>query len=450
SVFVAVAFAFDIASRLTRPLHLLALGTKAIAEGNLSPQSATPSSADELGSLIQSFNSMTRQLSIAQQQTEESQSALESAKAYLELVLAHMSAGVIVLDADFKLVSCNEAVSRILRQDISVYVGDMLSQVGGIGSFLASITAAFSDMKAHTAAEGIGAEKHYWQKQIEIAVETSQSSQDITLLVRGSYLPVKGETGYIVVFDDVTEIVSAQRATAWGEVARRLAHEIKNPLTPIQLSAERIPLKLREKLDEPDRQFLDRSTQTIINQVTAMKCMVDDFRDYARAPQATLTPLEINSLVEDVVHLYAGNDMQDAITLHLTDVLPRIMGDATQLRQVIHNLLQNALDATDEILADTRPQIVIRTEKITYQDVVNTPCIAVRLSVTDNGPGFPQKILAQIFEPYSTTKERGTGLGLAVVKKIVDEHHGRIDVQNRIGTHGAAVSVLFLRLADEA
>ncbi|MCL1886384.1 MAG: ATP-binding protein [Betaproteobacteria bacterium] len=451
AVFAATAAAFQIASNLTRPLLLLAQGTKAVAEGDLSPKPAMTSS-DELGALIQSFNEMTLQLAEARAQTEKSRIDLEAAKAYLELVLANMSAGVIVLDHTLRLVSCNEPVTRILRQNLKSYIGLPLSDIAGLNTFFSAITQAFSELSAKAAAndkENMAGQ--HWQKQIEILQPTDDGEpHDIMLLARGSRLPVEGQSGYIIVFDDITGIISAQRSLAWGEVARRLAHEIKNPLTPIQLSAERLQIKLEDKLDQPDAQFLDKSTQTIINQVTAMKRMVDDFRNYARTPPAQLAPLDLNNLVEDIVHLYTGDDAHNIIHASLSPDIPWVMGDETQLRQLIHNLLQNALDAVAESVHDEKDprRIDVITEKVTYHNAANEICIAARLSVRDNGPGFQHKMLSRIFEPYATTKERGTGLGMAVVKKIVDEHHGRIDVQNRQDTNGAIVSVLLLQLAQ--
>lgn len=455
AVFAATAIAFQIASNLTRPLLLLAQGTRAVAEGDLSPR-INVTTPDELGTLVQSFNDMTRQLAEAREQTEKSRTALETAKARLESVLANMSAGVIVLDQAFGLVSCNESVTRILRQDLAARTGEPLSAIKGLETFAVAITQAFSEMSAQTAASGKEMPWHYWQKQIEVpqppAEEEREEAHDIMLLARGSRLPVEGENGHIVVFDDITEIISAQRSLAWGEVARRLAHEIKNPLTPIQLSAERLQMKLAGKLAETEAQFLGKSTQTIINQVTAMKQMVDDFRNYARTPPAQLAALNLNRLVEDIAYLYAGDNSRDKVYTHLEPGLPRIMGDETQLRQVIHNLLQNALDAVDEVPPSPgfTPRIDVTTEKVTYHNASGEICIAVRLSVMDNGPGFQQKILSRIFEPYTTTKARGTGLGMAVVKKIIDEHHGRIDVTNREDTNGAIISILLLQLAQEA
>ena len=454
AVFTAIAIAFQITANLTRPLLLLAQGTKAVAEGDLSSR-ITVTPHDELGTLVQSFNDMTRQLAEAREQTEKNRVALETAKARLESVLANMSAGVIVLDQAFALVSCNESVTRILRQNLGARAGELLSAIKGLETFAAAIAQAFSEMSAQTAASGKETPWHYWQKQIEVPQppeKEGEEAHDITLLARGSRLPVEGEIGYIIVFDDITEIISAQRSLAWGEVARRLAHEIKNPLTPIQLSAERLQMKLSDKLAEAEAQFLDKSTQTIINQVTAMKQMVDDFRNYARTPPAQLAALDLNRLVEDIACLYAGDNSRDSIYTYLDPDLPQIMGDATQLRQVIHNLLQNALDAVDEVPPEPSflPRIDVTTEKVTYHNASGEICIAVRLSVMDNGSGFQQKMLSRIFEPYTTTKARGTGLGMAVVRKIIDEHHGRIDVANREDTHGAIVSILLLQLAPKA
>jgi nitrogen fixation/metabolism regulation signal transduction histidine kinase len=246
-------------------------------------------------------------------------------------------------------------------------------------------------------------------------------------------------------------MISAQRSVAWGEVARRLAHEIKNPLTPIQLSAERMQMKLADRLDPQGAELLKKGTDTIVTQVDAMKRMVDDFRDYAKAPPAVLDPLDLNELVENILHLYLSEDGSDVIHAALAPDLPRVMGDATQLRQVIHNLLQNAQDALADALPPGEPaRIDVVTETIHYEDADGATGTAVRLAIVDNGPGFAPKILSRAFEPYVTSKVRGTGLGLPVVKKIVDEHGGRIDVANRADGSGASVSVLLLKLAPEA
>jgi nitrogen fixation/metabolism regulation signal transduction histidine kinase len=273
----------------------------------------------------------------------------------------------------------------------------------------------------------------HWQQSFELhataispAVQLrDDKSQHITLLVRGAVLP---NNGRLLVFDDISEIVSAQRAQAWGEVARRLAHEIKNPLTPIQLSAERLEMKLTGKLQEPEQLLLNKSVKTIVDQVDAMKRLVNEFRDYARLPVAELLPLDLNALVQDVMQLYGAENATVPVYAQLDPACPIIQGDAQQLRQVVHNLLQNAQDATE---GQDKPTVSIATQWVPGSG-------RVRLVVRDNGPGFPPEILKRAFEPYVTTKSRGTGLGLAVVKKIADEHSARIDLKNR-GLEGRVV-----------
>jgi len=446
AIFGAIAAAFLIAGDLAQPLLVLAEGTKAVAEGNLSPRPIVASS-DELGTLTQSFNTMTRQLSEARMSVERNRTALENAKAYLESVLANMSAGVMVLDGHFRLVTCNESVERILHHDFDPHIGKPLVNIDGLEPLATAITKAFSEQSAQSAGS---TEEFHWQKQIEVPRRAASADNDnnLTLLARGSYLPIAGGKGYIVVFDDISDVISAQRSIAWGEVARRLAHEIKNPLTPIQLSAERLQMKLETKLADADAAMLTKSTATIVNQVSAMKRMVDDFRDYARTPPAVLTPLSLNALVEEILHLYTAGDERDIIHAVLGADLPQVMGDETQLRQVIHNLLQNAQDAVADRPADAeKPRIDVLTETVHYQDSDGDSRTAVRLSITDNGPGFSSKILSRAFEPYVTSKAKGTGLGLAMVKKIIDEHGGRIDIKNQSSGTGAKVAILLLKLA---
>jgi len=453
AIFGAIASAFLIAGDLAKPLLLLAEGTKAVAEGNLSPRPIVATS-DELGTLTQSFNMMTRQLFDARASVEKNRTELENAKAYLESVLGNMSAGVMVFDDRFTLVTCNESVERILQHDFELHIGKSLGEIADLSAFSEAITRAFSEQSAQFAADNAGFEHLHWQQQIEIprsagaGAGESERGHDITLLARGSRLPVAGGTGYVVVFDDISDVISAQRSMAWGEVARRLAHEIKNPLTPIQLSAERLLMKLESKLAPQDAAMLSKGTATIVSQVSAMKRMVDDFRDYAKVPPAVLISLNVNALVEEILHLYLVGDERDIIHAALAPGLPRVMGDATQLRQVVHNLLQNAQDAVGDRAKDAPvARIDVVTEQIRYKSSSGDERTAVRISIVDNGPGFAPKILARAFEPYVTSKPRGTGLGLAMVKKIIDEHGGRIDIQNRSDASGAKVSILLLKLA---
>ncbi|MES3022535.1 MAG: ATP-binding protein [Pseudomonadota bacterium] len=461
AIFGAVASAFLIAGNLAAPLLVLAEGTRAVAEGDLSPRPIVATS-DELGTLTQSFNTMTGQLFEARSSVERNRAALQSAKVHLESVLANMSAGVIVLDADFNVVNSNEAVQRILQHDVGGHVGRPLTEITGLERFSSAVIKAFSTQSAQSAAGG--RQRVHWQQEIEIARgadPTVAFEHDVTVLARGSRLPVGVGSGFIVVFDDISEVISAQRSIAWGEVARRLAHEIKNPLTPIQLSAERMQMKLAKHLGPADLDLLNRGTATIVNQVDAMKRMVDDFRDYAKAPPAQLQPLDLNSLISEILHLYLSGDESDMIHAVLAPGMPAVMGDPTQLRQVVHNLLQNAQDAMNEYASSEagaggraagapRGRIELTTEAIHYQSAEGGSGTAVRLAIVDNGPGFAPKILARAFEPYVTSKARGTGLGLPMVKKIIDEHGGRIEIGNRTDGTGASVLILLLKLAPAA
>ncbi|RYF00234.1 MAG: PAS domain-containing protein, partial [Oxalobacteraceae bacterium] len=409
----------------------------------------------ELGTLTRSFNAMTGQLFEARSAVERNRASLQSAKAHLESVLANMSAGVIVLDAEGVVVNSNDAAYRILQVEPGAMAGP-LNRIAGLEHFSNTVTRSFSAQSAHVAAER--RKRAHWQQQIEIPRDAQRKTgaadeqeHDIVLLARGSRLPVGADSGFIVVFDDISDVITAQRSVAWGEVARRLAHEIKNPLTPIQLAAERMQMKLAEHLPQAQADLLQRGTTTIVNQVDAMKRMVDDFRDYARTPPAMLDQLDLNGLIAEILSLYLADDGSDIIHANLAPDLPRVMGDATQLRQVIHNLVQNAQDALVERGPDApAPRVDITTEAIQYTGAGGLAGTAVRLAIVDNGPGFAPRILARAFEPYVTTKARGTGLGLPMVKKIIDEHGGRIDVGNRSDGTGAAVSILLLKLAPEA
>jgi len=401
ALFGAFALAFVMARRLAAPLYILAEGTQAVAQGDFSPRQAVYS-GDELGVLTQSFNRMTRQLNEARHETERHRAELESARGYLESILANLSAGVLVFDRRFVLRTVNEGALTILNDDFDGLIGEAVEQwprQSIMGTFI----------REHFSAT----EEAEWQGQLELERPNGMPQ---VLLLRGSRLPEASGGGDVVVFDDVTRIIAAQRSAAWGEVARRLAHEIKNPLTPIQLSAERLQFKLAGKLSNGDADMLARGTQTIINQVQAMKRMVDDFRDYARLPAPEVAPLDLNALIGEVLGLYESSSAR--IETRLEDGLSCVLGDQTQLRQIIHNLLRNAEDAL-EGREDSR--IGILTEVAGRN---------ARLLISDNGPGFPSELLPRIFEPYVTTKARGTGLGLPIVKKIVEEHLGTIEISN--------------------
>jgi nitrogen fixation/metabolism regulation signal transduction histidine kinase len=449
AVFAAMVSAFLLATDLAQPLLLLAEGTKAVAEGNLSPRPIVATS-DELGTLTQSFNTMTLQLADAREAVERNRQALEDAKAYLESVLANMSAGVLVLDDQLRLVTFNASASRILHHDLTPFQGCAFASVSSVVAFSQPVIDAFSNQNAQAAGESAEAATPYWQQQIEIPRRMigEEGDGEIILLARGGRLPVGSGSGYVVVFDDISDLISGQRSIAWAEVARRLAHEIKNPLTPIQLSAERMMMKLQSKLAPTDAALLERGTNTIVNQVLAMQQMVDNFRDYAKTPPPQLQSLDLNALIEEILELYPDTSEVRSMHPQLSADLPRVLGDATQLRQVVHNLLQNAQDATAESdAARDAARIEVMTETVHYAEAEGSTRTAVRLTVADNGPGFDARMLARAFEPYATSKRRGTGLGLAVVKKIIEEHGGRIEVQNRKDGAGAKVLILFLKLA---
>ncbi|KAF1056285.1 MAG: Signal transduction histidine-protein kinase AtoS [Burkholderia gladioli] len=453
ATFIAMMIALALGNQLARPLFLLAQGTKEVAEGDYTPKRELKT-RDELGFLTQSFNAMTRQLSEARLAVERNRVALEYSKTYLESILANLTAGVFVLDRQFRLTIANRGAERIFRQPFQSQIGTVLDQLAVVAEFGTMVRKAFADREA--AGQGGGKDRGHWQQQF--AVMMPGETDPLTLLVRGTRLAsaVAGEAddpqtaGYVVVFDDISDVISAQRSVAWGEVARRLAHEIKNPLTPIQLSAERLQMKLADKLAPTDAEVLKRGATTIVNQVAAMKRMVDDFRDYARTPPTVLGNLQLNELVSEVLTLYGVGEGKNIIVVE-QGPLPVIRGDATQLRQVIHNLLQNAQDSVAEA---AQPRVWLETRAVEYgdPDANGMRRIAVRLSVSDNGPGFSARILTRAFEPYVTTKAKGTGLGLATVKKIVDEHGARIDLRNRMQgevVEGAQVSILFLQLADD-
>lgn len=418
-LFFAIALAVILSNRLSEPLANLAQATQAVARGDFSRR-APVTSRDELGVLTESFNSMTRQLDEARHVVETNRIALETAKAHLEYILANLSAGVLVFDRDLRLSIFNHGAAAILGDELRAMSGKALD------AWHTSLTVFAEPVREAFEAYG----QRTWQQELAL------KGTGKTLLLRGTVLRGATEGGYVLVFDDITQLIQAQRATAWGEVGRRLAHEIKNPLTPIQLSAERLEMKLAGRLPAQDADTLRRSTQTIVNQVAALKAMVDAFRDYSKLPAPLLAGLDLNVLVSEVLALYENSRVP--ITRQLSPQLKPVRADPAQIRQVLHNLIQNAQDALEQTEIGSKPVIEVRTEMMSDR---------VKIAVSDNGPGFPEEMMTRIFEPYVTTKPRGTGLGLAVVKKIVDEHHGSIAIENR-PNRGACVSVL-LPVMDE-
>ena len=434
AVFGAVLLAVILGTQLARPLLLLAEGVRQVARGDLRPKAALQT-RDELGGLTRSFAEMTRQLAEARNAVQASMSQVDAARASLQTILDNLTAGVLVLDGQGRILSCNPGATRILRAPLAAHVGKRLTEVPGLQALGEGVQAQFRAFLQEQGAHGL----EHWQQSFELPAAGGSLDDRITLIARGAAMP--GTQEWLLVFDDVSDVVSAQRVEAWGEVARRLAHEIKNPLTPIQLSAERLAMKLSPKLEGAEQQMLAKSVKTIVDQVDAMKRLVNEFRDYARLPAADLKPVDLNALVADVMQLYPADAAGVPIQLELGVQVPPILGDAQQLRQVIHNLLQNAQDAHEGRPPGHRlpPQVLLRTEHVAGSG-------RVRLVVRDHGTGFPEHILKRAFEPYVTTKAKGTGLGLAVVRKIVEEHHARIDIGNRVQdgeVSGAQVSLSF-------
>ena len=448
AVFGALLLAVALGNQLARPLLLLAEGVRQVAAGDLSSK-AVFASRDELGGLTRSFADMTNQLSEARAVAERSVVQVEGARANLQTILDNLTAGVLVFDRNGNIDTVNPGATRIMKLPLSAYRGQRLADVPGLEAFAQAVGQRFA---LHSTSPEAG-ERDHWQDAFELQTQTQSGRENdsITLLVRGAAMP-QGAT--LMVFDDITELVSAQRSEAWSEVARRLAHEIKNPLTPIQLSAERLQHKLGAKLEGADQAMLARSVDTIVNQVQAMKALVNEFRDYARLPAAHLIPIDLNALVTEVLALYGNAQETGRLHAELGRELPAILGDSTQLRQVIHNLVQNALDAVAE-RSDGRVRVCTEVARSEQGELR-----AVRLLVIDNGPGFTEKMIKRAFEPYATTKSKGTGLGLAVVKKIADEHGARIRITNLPASgpageaqalmRGAQVSLSFAKFAPTA
>jgi nitrogen fixation/metabolism regulation signal transduction histidine kinase len=439
AVFGAVLLAVVLGNQLARPLLLLAQGMRQVAAGDLGAKPVF-ASRDEIGGLTRSFAAMTEQLGAAREHADASLRQLEAARTRLQTILDNLTAGVIMFDRQRGIDTVNPGATRILRVPLAFYVGHALTDIPELQDFAQAVWQRFDAHQASPEA----AERDHWQDAFEVKV--GEQGDTLTLLVRGAMLPGLAR---LMVFDDITEVVSAQRSAAWSEVARRLAHEIKNPLTPIQLSAERLQHKLASHLGDADQALLTRSVATIVHQVESMKQLVNEFRDYARLPAAQLAPVDLNALVSDVLALYGEAQEHGTLATRSEPGLPWVLGDATQLRQVVHNLVQNGLDAVG---TRANAQVLLQTEATRHPD---GRIRSVQLKVIDNGGGFADKVLQRAFEPYVTTKSKGTGLGLAVVKKIADEHSARVRIVNLPGPDGLAgasvgaqVSLSFSKFTD--
>ncbi len=402
SLLATIWVAFISSRRLVAPVRELAQGTQAVAEGDYTQQLAI-TGQDELGFLVESFNDMTRRIALSRDIAENSQVEVESQRNYLKTILSSLSTGVISFDNSLKITSANRAACNILHIEESQLINQPLQQLSKSSPNITKLT--------NTIQEQIIQNEERWQK--ECTVLGSEGRQ--LLMIRGVPLfdASQLKTGSLIIFDDVTTLVQAQRNAAWGEVARRLAHEIKNPLTPIQLSAERLQYKLSKVVEGAEADLLKRSTYTIVQQVEAMKAMVNEFADYARPPAIKTESVELEPFIKEVISLYGSNQIQ----LQVTGDIPPLSADPLQLRQVLHNLIKNSLEASNR---ENKP-IEIKLDTIDEQGKRYA-----QVTLEDHGSGLPESQFDQIFDPYVTTKEKGTGLGLAIVKKIIDEHGGII------------------------
>lgn len=409
----AIWAAFFSARRLVAPVTQIAEGTRAVAEGDYDKQLPLPRGRDELSFLVSSFNSMTRSLALARDMAEKGQQEVETQRTYLQTVLGRLSSGVMAFDSKLCLQTANAAAQQILGVDLELMNGRPLFQIGVEHPLLQGFVEAIERPLADSHGE--------WRN--EVSLFSGEGRKVLLCSVSPLAMSRAEAAGHVLVFDDVTALLQAQRNAAWGGVARRLAHEIKNPLTPIQLSAERLRLKLLEKLADDERQMLDRATRTIVQQVEAMKEMVNAFSDFARPPKMQAEPIDFDHFVNDALDLYRAADHGPPITIELAAGSARIEGDATRLRQVLVNLVKNGLEALESI---PDGELCVSTRL----DEGKESSRYVELEVRDNGPGFSAEVLEHLFEPYVTTKTKGSGLGLAIVKKIVEEHGGNIRAEN--------------------
>ncbi len=424
SLIAAVYGAFSAAQRLVQPVQDLIAGTRAVAKGNYDTKLPLPS-RDELGVLMTSFNDMTKRLARAREETRRSQQAVEAERAGLAVILARLSTGVVSLEADLTVRTANQAASAILGVDLEAAVGKRFDESISDTTLFTQFLAA---LKLH-----LGAEDLDWREQVDLLSDSGKR----VLMCACTTLPndLGGAPGVVLVFDDITTLLQAQRDAAWGEVARRLAHEIKNPLTPIQLSAERMRRKFLGSMNAQDAQILERATHTIVAQVDAMKQMVNAFSEYARAPDVHFSRFDLNQLITEVVDLYRVQDSSADLKLRLDPLLPALSADRMRIRQILNNLVTNSFEALEG-----RPGACIEIETHVAEEGPRQVESAA-IVVADNGPGFQRDLIGTVFDPYVTSKPKGTGLGLAIVKKIVEEHGGRIEADNQ-RSGGARVRIL--------
>ncbi len=411
AMLAAIYGAIFSAQRLMRPVQDLIAGTRAVGKGDFATRLPLPS-RDEMGFLVHSFNDMTKRLRRARDEAQHSQEAVERERERLAIILARLSTGVVAIDRNLTVRMANQAAGAILGTELSAATGKPLPELAAgnerLGQFVGALAVRFA------------AGREEWREQLDL----DSSAGRRTLMCACTSLPGEDrDMGFVIVFDDITALLAAQRDAAWGEVARRLAHEIKNPLTPIQLSAERMRRRLLAGMSERDAEILERATHTIVQQVETMQQMVNAFSEYARAPEMQVTRFSLNQLVTEVADLYRSQDSRVRIRLDLDKHLETLEADRGRVRQILNNLLTNAIEALEAVSAPAL-EIVTRLEAAEDSDYAS-------VTVSDNGPGFQRELLGRVFDPYVTSKPKGTGLGLAIVKKIVEEHGGRIDADNR-------------------
>jgi len=429
SLLASIYGALLLSRRLVAPIQNLVAGTRAVAKGDFDTRLPTPA-RDEIGFLVSSFNDMTQRLSAARLEASQSQAQVEAERENLEIILARLSTGVVSLESDLRIRTANQAAGAILNADLESQVGETLHDIARANPLLEQLVDV---IRAHAMRD-----ESEWREQIVLRGEVGRR----VLNCACTTLPGDDDhqPGFVVVFDDITGLLQAQRDAAWGEVARRLAHEIKNPLTPIQLSAERIRRKYLTSLPRDDAQILDRATHTIVQQVESMKEMVNAFSEYARAPDIDLSLVSLDQLVHEVVELYRAQESRVKIVLTMDSDLPPIEADVGRMRQILHNLLRNSIEALE---GSDDGRVDVQVHESDFNDVP-----IIEIVVQDNGPGFQPGTINQVFDPYVTTKPKGTGLGLAIVKKLVEEHVGLIDAVN--SDDGGALITIKLPVDDAA
>lgn len=433
SVLFSVWAAFIYSLRLTKPVRTLLEATNAVASGDLQKK-LDVDEKDDFSLLARSFNVMTTKLSRAQKESADSQQEVQRQHDYLNVVLGSLTSGVITLDEDFIIRRINNAAEKLLDAPLEKFKGKRFKAFCSLTEGLLPFYGAIMPKLLHSASSDNPKDKD-WQTEVTLMLGNTKH----TIVCRGVVLPdlIDGAQGYVLVIDDISEVVQAEHDAAWGEVARRLAHEIKNPLTPIRLSAERLQRKLKPLLDDDSAELLQRMSNTIVHQVDSMKTMVDAFSEYARIPDLKLKNININGLIREVVELYRINQSNAEIILKL-EGFPILNIDGDRIRQLLVNLIKNSLDAMHDFSGNGDSKLTI-TSKIKESEKGEKEFVLV---IEDNGPGIVHELLPHLFEPYKTTKTKGGGLGLAIVKRIIEEHDGSVLAKNN--ENGGAIIIMHL------